>query len=190
MATDIATACAVLRASGVRSCSLLGLWFPFGRERRVQSVARRRHAVLEAKNFILDALARVQKPLAPLGLQTVGHAQQALTDPESRRLIVTLGLNRATLEEEADRYGVALGTSFTQALNELVRARRILRLSGVVDAPGGEIYLLVHLGGKARFDLSGLNRLLDRSKEYGTLLRARERAERERDRGREYRLHL
>lgn len=189
MTTDIVTACEVLKASGVRSCALLGLWFPFGRERRMQSVARRRHAVLEAKNLILDSLARVQKPLATLGLQTTKHVQEALRDPDTRHLIVTLGQNRATLEEEADRYGLGIGTSFTQAVNELVRARRILRLTGVVDAPGGEIYLLVHLGGRARYDLSGLNRLLGKGKEYGALLRAREKADRERNAGREYRLH-
>jgi hypothetical protein len=190
MATDIVTACELLRASGVKSCAFLGLWFPLGRERRIQSVARRRHAVLEAKNLILDALARVQKPLAVLGLQTVKHAREALKSPEHRHLIVTLALNRATLEEEAERYGIGIGASFTQALAELTRARRLLRLTGVIDAPGGELYLLVHLGARARYDLSGLNHLLKKDEEYGTLLRRREQADRERNAGREYRLHL
>jgi len=188
MSTDIVTACEVLRASGVKRGTLLGLWLPLGREQRIQTAARRRHAVLEAKNLVLDTLARGQKPLAALGLRTPKEAREAMRSPEARHLIVTLGLNRAVLEDEADRYGAELGSSFTEALNELVRERRVIRLAGVVDAPGGEIYLLVHVDTKRRYDLAPLNRLLRKGEEYGAMLRSREKAQRDQDRGRTYRI--
>jgi len=188
MSTDIMTACEVLRASGVKRGTLLGLWLPLGREQRIQTAARRRHSVLEAKNLVLDTLARGQKPLTALDLRTAQQAREALRDPESRHLIVTLGLNRAVLEDEADRYGAELGASFTEALNELVRERRLLRLAGVFDAPGGEIYLLIPVDAKRRYDLTPLNRLLHQGEEYGDLLRSREKASRDQDRGRTYRI--
>ena len=188
MSTDIVTACEVLRASGAKRGTLLGLWLPLGRAPRIQAAARRRHSVLEAKNLILDTLARGQKPIAALNLHTVKEAREALRDPSSRQLIATLSLNRAVLEDEADRYNVELGWSFTEALNELAREGRIIRLPGVVNAPGGEIYLLVHADAKRRYDLAPLNRLLRKGEEYGDLLRSREKAQRDQDRGRTYRI--
>jgi hypothetical protein len=189
MTTDIVTACEVLRASGMKGCALLGLWLPFGRARRLEAAARKRCEVLEAKNLILDTLARLQKPLASLDLRTAKQAQEVIRDPEERKHVLGLGLNRAMLEDEADKYGLALGESFTQALAELVRARRVIRLTGAVDAPDSEIYLLVHLGARPRYDLSRLHKLLGRDEEYGDKLRARERVESERDAGRTYRIN-
>ncbi len=185
MPTDVKLAAAALKASGLSGCATLSLLFPFGRERRVQGLLRKRHSVIEAKNTILDALARVQKPLEPLCLHTLARAKEALADSDKRRLVLGLGLSRAVLEDEARKWGTELGPSFEQALGELVSAGRVLKLTG---PSGDDVYLIVARFARQRYDLAALSRLLHRGKDYGTLLRAREQHETDTDIARTYRM--
>jgi hypothetical protein len=189
MAIDVRLARAALHASGMRSYSTLSLLLPFGREARLQGVLSKRRSVLEAKNYILDSLFRVQKSLEPYALQTAEEAKAALRDTEKRRMIVALGLNRVMLEDEARRFGAEMGESFTGALVELLAEGRVLKVEGGAEGtPEGEIYLAVHRRGRQRYDVSTFNRLLHRGAQYGTILRSRDKNEGERDVSRTYRM--
>jgi hypothetical protein len=189
MPIDVGLARAALHASGMRSYSTLSFLLPFGREARLQGALSRRRSILEAKNYVLDSLFRVQNSLEPYALQTAEDAEAALRDPEQRSTIVALGLNRAMLEDETRGFGVEMGEAFTTALAELVREARVLKVQGEAEStPGGEIYLVIHRRGRQHYDVSTLNRLLQRDDQYGTALRSRDKTEGERDESRTYRL--
>ena len=189
MPIDVRLARAALHASGMRSYSTLSLLLPFGREARLQGALSKRRSELEAKNYILDSLFRVQKSLEPYALQTAADSEAALQDTEKRGMIVALGLNRAMLEDEAHRFGGEMGEAFTTALAELVREARVLKVqSGTESTPDGEIYLVVHRRGRQGYDVSTFNRLLQRGDQYGAALRSRDKAEGERDESRTYRM--
>jgi hypothetical protein len=188
--SDVKLACEALKASGVKSCATWSLLLPFGRRGRLQAMLRKRRAVLEAKNGVLDCLFRFQKALEPMGLTDAPSVQRAMTDPEKRRLIIAVGLSRASLEDELGRYGLEAAAYLDQALSELVAERRIVKASGASGVPGSEVHLVIHQRGRGRYDISLLSRLLQRGQtsKYGDMLRARQRTRTGSDEGREYRL--
>jgi hypothetical protein len=146
---------------------------------------RRRYAVLEAKNSILDTVSRLQKPLEPLALRSLEHVTRALADPDKRRLLLSLGLSRGVLEDEASKWGTELGPAFAQALVELVAAGRLIKAP---SPSGDDIYVIVAPLARQRYDLSHLSRLLLRGKAFGSQLRLREQEGEETTVGRTYRM--
>jgi len=185
MATDLSQARVALRASGMSAAGLFFLVVPLGRERRLQALLRRRQSVLEAKNTVLDSLSRLQKPLQTLALHDQARLKKAMEDPDKRRVILGLSMSRVTLEDEARKWGVELGLAFEQALRELVAERRLLRSVG---PSGDDVYLMVYLRARERYDLSELNRLLNGNKDRAHLLQDREDRESETRAGRTYRI--
>lgn len=188
--SDVKLACEALKASGVKSCATWSLLLPFGRAGRLQAMLRKRRSVLEAKNGVLDCLFRFQKALEPMGLTDVPSVQRAMTDPEKRRLIIAVGMSRASLEDELGRMGLEAAGYLDQALSELIAEKRIAKASGASGVPGSEIHLVIHQRGRGRYDISMLSRLLRRgaASKYGDLLRSRQRSRGSTDEGREYRL--
>jgi len=186
--SDAKLACEALKASGMRGCATWSLLFPIGRKARTCALLRKRRAVLEAKNAVLDSLFRFQKALEPLGLRTRDQAEAMVRDPERRRTLVAVGLNRSSLEDELSRYGVELGSALDRALVELVQEQRVLRVATPGALPGSDLYLVVYDRGRGRYDLGLIDRLLQRGRGqvYGDVLRTRERSERDSGGGRSY----
>jgi len=101
-----------LAVSGMSRGQLLALLWPFGRDRRARALLLDRRAVLEAKSLVVDYLFRAQQRLADLQLTDSERLQKALLDPEQRPLIMSLGINRAMIEDVlASRYGAEAGRS-------------------------------------------------------------------------------
>lgn len=188
--SDVKLACEALKASGVKSCATWSLLLPIGRTSRLYAMLRKRRSVLEAKNGVLDCLFRFQKAIESLGLTGAPEVQKAMNDPEKRRLLIAVGMSRASLEDELTRFGLEAGGSLDQALNELIAEKRIVRAPGASRVPGSEIHLVVHQRGRGRYDISMLSRLLqrDRTSKYGDMLRARQQDRGGTDESREYRL--
>ena len=185
MAMDRELARAALEASGMTGRALWFLLLPFGRERRVLAALRTRQSVLEGKNGVLDTLARAQQPLVALGLDTAEEVALAMTDPDKRRLVQSLGMSREVLQDEANRWGTEVGGNFEQALSELQAEGRVLSVPG----PAGEdVYLIAPRFLRQRYDLTPLRRVLKRGKEFGATLRTREKSGSDTDRGRTYRM--
>lgn len=177
-----------LTASGLRPAATLGLIWPFGRGRRAQALLRQRRAVLEAKNHVVEYLARRHRPLVPLGLAQAEQVQQALANPETRGLVMAVGINRAMIEDElVARSGAELGRALDRALAELESEGVALKVSAM-PASADVIYVLAHGRERQRYDVSRLNRLLAQGSEYGARLRARLRGEDSTQQGRVHRL--
>lgn len=161
-----------LIASGLPARAALALWWPLGRVRRAQRLLQRRRAALEAKNRVVDFLARFQRPLVPLNLTNQQGLDAAFAEPEARALVVAVGASRAMLEEELlARHGGEVGASLDRALAELVREGALL--SARPAATGQELYVLSQSHARHRWDLSAINRLLTSGEGYGARLRAR-----------------
>ena len=178
----------VLAASGLGGGQLLGLLWPIGRDKRTRALLRHRRAVLEAKNLVVEYLYRAQRALAPLRLAKPQHLQRALQDPEKRRLIVSLGVNRAMIEDVLlNRYGAEVGRSLDRALAELVASGVVMKASAML-ASNQEVYVVAQGRARPQFDLSGLNRLLQEGRDFGSELRARIQRKERTDIGRIHRL--
>ena len=162
-----------LAASGMGSGQSLGLLWPFGRDKRTRALLRDRRAVLEAKNLVVDYLFRAQRPLAPLRLMKAEHLQQALQDPEKRRMVMSLGVNRAMMEDVLlNRYGAEVGRALGKALSELV-ASGVLMRTPAMSGPNQEVYVAAQGRARPQFDLSALNRLLQEGRDFTSELQAR-----------------
>jgi hypothetical protein len=178
MALDVRRAKEALRASGMSSSSLSGLRWPFGREKRLLSLLRERRAVLEAKNHIVDYLFSAQRAVGPLALASVEGVQAALQDSEKRRVIVTVGANRAMLQEELSaRYGSELGRALDQALMELEGEGVLLQVPGRMVSAHQNVFLAVFGRGRPQYEISELTRLLQQGQNQGARLRQRARKE-------------
>jgi len=177
-----------LTASGLGTGATLGLIWPIGREKRSQALLRQRRSVLEAKNHVLEYLSRRHRPLVPLGLARAEQVQEALSDPDKRRLVMAVGANRAMIEEElVSRSGAEVGRSLDRALAELESEGVALKVSAM-PASADVVYILAYGRARQRYDLSQLNRLLEQGKEYGARLRARLRTDDSTQQGRVHRL--
>jgi hypothetical protein len=144
--------------------------------------------VLEAKNQVLEYLSRRHRPLVPLGLARAEQVQEALSDPDKRRLVMAVGANRAMIEEElVSRSGAEVGRSLDRALAELESEGVALKVSAM-PASADVVYILAYGRARQRYDLSQLNRLLEQGKEYGARLRARLRTDDSTQQGRVHRL--
>ncbi len=177
-----------LAASGMSGGQLLPLLWPFGRDRRARSLLLDRRAVLEAKSLVVDYLFRAQQRLADLRLTDSERLKQALSDPEKRPLIMSLGINRAMIEDVlASRYGAEAGRSLEKALSELLASGTILKAS---PTPGSdhEVFVAVHARPRPQFDLAGLNRLLQEGRDWSSELRERFRRNAKKDIGRTHQL--
>jgi hypothetical protein len=177
-----------LAASGMSGGQLLGLLWPFGRDKRALALLRDRRAVLEAKNLAVDYMFRSQQPLAALRLTNSEQLQKALQDPDKRRLIVSLGINRAMIEDVLlSRHGAEVGRSLERALDELVVAGVVLK-AATMPTSNQEIYVAVHTASRPKFDVSILNRLLQESRDFSAELRARFNRNEKKDISRTHRL--
>jgi hypothetical protein len=163
----------VLSASGLSAGATLGLLWPFGRERRARALLRRRRAVLEAKNHVVDFLCRAQRALVPLCLTGAEALREALETPEQRGMIMAVGITRPMLEETlAARYGSEQGRALDQALVELLADGVLLEAPGV-GASGEPVYFVTQGQQGRRYDLSAFTRLLTEGRHYGAELRSR-----------------
>ncbi|HUU53762.1 MAG TPA: hypothetical protein VMY87_02490 [Armatimonadota bacterium] len=187
MGIDIKRAQRALRSAGARGPSICAAAWPFGRERRLRSLLRRRLAVLEAKNAVVDFLFQTQRPLADLHLFTLEHIQRGLEDPEKRKLIIALSPSREVIAEELmSRSGAEVGPSLDQAVSELLHDGVVLRVAGEDVLSPHDVYLAVQRGRQPHYDISELNRLVREGRGYGAELRARARREASSTSGRSY----
>jgi len=178
----------VLGTSGLGRCSLAGLLWPFGWKRRARALLQKRRSVLEAKNQVVDYLFRAQRPLAPLGLSSPEKLHEALQDPEKRRLVVSVGISRAMMEEALlSRCGCEVGQPLDCALAELVAAGAIMKVSGL-SRSNHEVYVAALGKTRPHFDLSPLNQLLQEGRDLGSELKARLQRESQIDLTRTHRL--
>ena len=178
-----------LRAAGVGQSALCGLRWPFGRKKRMLSLVRKRLAVLEAKNEVVDFLFRTQRSLAGLGLVGLEQVRAALGEAEKRRLILTAGASRTMLEEELSaRHGSEAGRALDQALAELAAEGVVLRVPGAMMLANHDVYLAVLERGRPQYDVSELSRLVWEGRQYAQELRRRVRREKATGRERTYRL--
>jgi len=177
-----------LIASGLRRSAVLSLLWPFGREERARRLMRQRRAVLEAKNHVIEYLSRAQRPLDSLGLATSEDLRTALEAPEKRGLIMGVAINRPMMEEVlAARHEAEVGPALDQALAELVAEGVVLKVSGM-PVLTDDIHVIAGGRAAARYDLSGLTRLLGEGRDYGGELRARLRRKQRTDVGRTHQL--
>lgn len=176
MGIDVARACRALKSSGVRRPSVCSTAWPFGRDRRLRTLMRRRLAVLEAKNAVVEFLFRAQAPLRDLRLLTLDDVRRGLEDPGSRRTIIGLCPNRNAIEHEVvSRSGSEIGGALDLALSELVRSGVVLQVS-VSDIPSSDdVYIAVQHGRPPHYDTAELNRLVREGLGYGAQLRRRAR---------------
>jgi hypothetical protein len=177
-----------LAASGMSGGQLLALLWPFGRGKRTRSLLLDRRTVLEAKSLVVDFLFRAQHRLADLRLTDSEGLRKALLDPEKRPLIMSLGINRAMIEEVLrSRYGAEAGRSLEKALSELIASGTILKSS---PRPGTdhEVFIAVHARPRPQFALGRLNRLLQEGRDWGGELRERLKRNEKKDIGRTHRL--
>ncbi|MCJ7750835.1 MAG: hypothetical protein MUQ65_07040 [Armatimonadetes bacterium] len=178
MGIDVRRARRALRSAGVRSPSICSAVWPFGRDRRLRNLMRRRLAVLEAKNVVVDLLFRTQAPLGDLHLSTLEHIQRGLEDPDRRKTIIALSPSQQVIEEEiASHSGAEIGRSLDEALSELVRDGVVLQIPGKDVLSTHDVYLAVQRGRRPHYDTAELNRLVREGLSYGAELRTRTRRE-------------
>jgi hypothetical protein len=189
MAFDWRTAWRALRSGGVPASSVYRAIWPLGREKRLRSLLRERATILSAKNAVVDYLACFQRALSPLRLTRTDQIKAALSDPEKRRLILSVAVSRAMVEEAlVTRYGVEAGRTLDQALAELTREQVIAEILPNGVFAGQQVYLALHGRGRPAYDVATLNELLRRERDLGAELRTRLQREETADRGRSYRL--
>jgi hypothetical protein len=177
------TKCA-LRASGVGRGPVIGLLWPFGRERRARALLRERRAALEAKNGVVEYLFRAQRPLESLRLGRPEDVTKALQQPDTRSLIMSVGITRAMIDEAlVSRFGAEGGRAVDTALAELI-AGGVVTKASAMPASSQEIYVALQGRGRPLFDLSEVSRLLEDGREHGTELRQRLQREEATRRGR------
>lgn len=178
MGIDIRRVRHALRSAGVRGPSICGAAWPFGRDRRLRNLMRRRLAVLEAKNAVVDLLFRTQAPLRDLHLFTPEHIQRGLEDPDRRKIIIGLSPSRQVIEEEiVSRSGAEIGRSLDEGMSELVRDGVVLRVPGKDVLSTHDVYVAVQRGRRPHYDTAELNRLVREGLSYGSHLRTRARRE-------------
>jgi hypothetical protein len=189
MAIDVRRARRALAAAGARGPALFAAAWPFGRERRLRSLLRRRLAVLEAKNRVVDLLFRMQKPLGELRLFTLDTVERALGDPERRKLIVGMSVSREVIEEEiTSRSGAEVGLALDRALSELLAEGVLMRVPGKMVMSREDVFLAVQRGARPHYDVSELSRLVHEGRGHGSELRSRARREASTTSGRSYQL--
>ncbi len=189
MAIDSKRAQAALKAAGARGLTLCGLFWPLGKEKRLRALLHERRAALEAKNHVIDFLHRTQGRLAELKLTLLEHVLTALEDPQSRRLVATLGASRAMIEDDlTSRHGSEVGRPLDQALLELVAEGVVLQVPAQALAAQYDVYLAVQNRQRPHYDVAELSGLLREGRQYGTELRSRARREEQTGRTRTYRM--
>ncbi len=183
MSIDIGRARQALQRAGAPSGGLL---WPIGREGRVRVLLRRRLAVLDVKNAVVDLLFTGQKPLAGLRLSTLADVERAMGDREKRQTLCALLVSREVLEDGLrQKRGIELGKTLDEALTELVAEGVILRIAGSVVLMRSDVYLAVLSRPQPHYDVAELNRLV---REGSTFLKSRARQHDSTTGGRQYRL--
>jgi hypothetical protein len=178
MGIDVGRARRALKAAGAGGSALCAAAWPFGRERRLRILARRRLATLEAKNRVVEFLFRTQKPLADFHLFNLERVESLLKDPEKRKLIIGMSVSQEVIEEElTSRSGAEVGQALDQALSELIAEGVLLRVPGKTVMSREDVFLAVQRGRRPHYDVSELNRLVRQSGSYGRDLRSRARRE-------------
>jgi len=189
MIADWRPAYHALQASGLKGWDLFSLRLPIGRTRRVQAALRRRSALLKARNDVMDIVFRRQGRLAPLGLESVAQVETTLHDPEQRRLLAALGLNREMLEAELrEHHGTETSEALEEALQDLVAAGVLLRVPGKLLLASSDIFLAVHARRREPYNVGLLTRLLREGRDHERELRSRQERGTSTDTGRTYRL--
>ena len=174
MGIDIRRVRRALRCAGVRGPSIGGTVWPFGRERRLQALIRRRLAVLEAKNAVVEFLFRTQAPLGDLQLFTLERLQRGLRSPDTRKTIIGLSPSRQIIEEEiVSRSGAETGRPLDVALSELVRDGVVLQIPGRDILSTHDVYVAILRGRRPHYDTAELTRLVREGTGYGGQLRTR-----------------
>jgi|GEM_PF-2418212 len=178
-----------LRASGASMSSLLALAWPFGRQARIRSLVRKRRAVLDTKNSVVDYLFRAQRPLAQFCISRKEQMQAALADPKRRPAIMAVAVNRDMLEEYlSTRGGSEGGRSLDQALAELDADGVILRMTADLGHVKQNLYFSVQNRRRPFYNLSGLDALLQQDRNLVAELRERLRRDSSTGSSRSYRL--
>jgi len=178
MGMDMRRVRRALRSAGVRSPSICSAVWPFGRDRRLRNLMRRRLAVLEAKNAVVDYLFRLQAPLRDIHLFTLDHIRRGLGDPDTRKPIIALSPSRQVIEDEiVSRSGAEIGRALDEGLSELVRDSVVLQVPGRDVLSTHDVYVAVQRGPRPHYDTAELNRLVREGLSYGSHLRTRERRE-------------
>ncbi len=189
MALNAAQARQALRASGAPAVTTLTLVWPFATTSRIRALLRKRRAVLENKNQIVDYLARAQRPAAELRISRQEQLATALDQPDQRRVLLPVAVSREMIEDVLrTRAGAECGRALDQALAELIREGMLLRTSAQVGAAQQEVFYLVHLRGRPHYSLSEIEAVLQQDRGLGADLRARHRRDRGTDVSRTYRL--
>jgi hypothetical protein len=178
MGMDMRRVRRALRSAGVRGPSICGTAWPLGRDRRLRNLIRRRLAVLEAKNAVVDVLFRTQAPLRDFRLFTLDHIRRGLGDPDTRKTIIALSPSRQVIEDEiVSRSGAEIGRALDEGLSELVRDSVVLQVPGRDVLSTHDVYVAVQRGPRPHYDTAELNRFVREGLSYGSHLRARERRE-------------
>ena len=186
MGINVKRARQALRSAGAPRAALCGMAWPFGRERRLRALIRRRLTVLEAKNAVVDFLFRTQKPLAEFRLFTLDRVETVLHDPEKRKLAISLSPSREVIEEELrSRYRVDASVVLEQALAELVAEGAVLQVPGKLVMSNDDVYLAVQKR-RPHYEVAELNRLVREGTDYAAQLRHRANRRDTTDRGRSY----
>ena len=178
MGMDMRRVRRALRSAGVRGPSICGTAWPFGRNRRLRNLIRRRLAVLEAKNGVVDVLFRTQAPLRDFRLFTLDHIRRGLGDPDTRKTIIALSPSRQVIEDEiVSRSGAEIGRALDSALSELARDGVVLQVPGKDVLSAHDVYIAIQNRCPPHYDTAELNRLVREGLSYGSHLRTRERRE-------------
>lgn len=178
MAIDVRQARRALKAAGVRNSALCATAWPFGRERRLRILLRRRLAVVEAKNIVAELLFRTQRPLRDLRLFSLEQVERALNDPDRRKLVVGMSASREVIAEELTSLsGAEVGRALDQALSELLAEGVLLRVPGKMVMSREDVFLAVQRGARPHYDTSEINRLVRQGSSYAKDLRSRARRE-------------
>ena len=187
MGIDLSRVRRILRATGAPESALAGLKWPFGRQRRLYALLRRRLAVLEGKNAVVDLLFRSQMPLAQHELYQVEQVAGANQDPEIRRLVLALGLTRRDIAAQlSPKFGPEVIESLDQTLTELIREGVVLCLTAKDVSARDDLYLAVFRGPRPHYDVSDLAKLLRQVGTPGAHLRQRSHRESTTDSSRSY----
>lgn len=178
MGIDMKRVRRALRSAGVSSPSICSAMWPFGRDRRLRNLIRRRLAVLETKNAVVDFLFPSQAPLRDLHLLTLEQVKRGLEDPDTRKTIIGVSPSRDIIEEEITaRSGAEIGGSLDAALSELARDGVVIRVPGKDLLLAHDAYIAVQQRRPPHYETAELQRLVREGLTYGSHLRARERRE-------------
>lgn len=188
MGIDVKKAQQALRSAGAPRSTICSAAWPFGRERRLRSLIRRRLNVLEVKNAVVDFLFRLQKPLADFRLFSRERIKAILADPEQRKIVISLSPSREVIEEELrTRYRVDSGLALDEAFTELQTEGVVLRVPGTLMLSKEDVFLAVPRR-RPYYEMGELNRLVREGTDYSSELRRRSMRRDTTDRGRSYEL--